>query len=483
MNSHLPNVYRPDFGLLTDLYQLTMAAGYYDQGIHERSAIFHLFYRTPPFGGKFALAAGLPLVIDLIENFRFSVDDIQYLGGLKGANGQPLFKEPFLNYLQRMRFSGNVHALPEGEVVFPHEPILRIEAPLIQAQLLETALLTIINFSTLIATKAARIKAAAGEDTVLEFGLRRAQGIDGGLTASRAAYVGGCDATSNVWAGRYYGIPVKGTHAHSWVMAFPSEDEAFAAYAKAMPNNCIFLVDTYDTVEGVKKAVEIGKELRERGHEMLGVRLDSGDLVELSKAARQILDEGGFPEAKVVASDSLDEYKIADLKAKGARIDVWGIGTRLATAYDQPALGGVYKLGAIQNERGDWEPRIKRSNTAIKTSNPGKLNVRRAYVPERYGPFHQGYFIYNELDEGTPTKFVTEQGEPAPYILPDQDSPDLLRPVYHYGRLTHAPQNLADTRARALHNWTTANNWFAGGGIHLFYDKRLYDKKQELLSE
>ena len=481
--SHLPQVYRPPFGLLTDLYQLTMAAGYYDRGMHERTAVFHLFYRKAPFGGKFALAAGLPLVIDLIENFRFGVEDIQYLGGLKGANGQPLFREPFLNYLQRMKFSGTIHALPEGEVVFPHVPLLRIEAPLIQAQLLETALLTIINFSTLIATKAARIKAAAGEDTVLEFGLRRAQGIDGGLTASRAAYVGGCDATSNVWAGRYYGIPVRGTHAHSWVMAFPDETEAFAAYAAAQPNNCILLVDTYDTVEGVKKAVATGLMLRERGHELLGVRLDSGDLVELSQTARRLLDEGGFPEAKVVASDSLDEYAIADLKARGARIDVWGIGTKLATAYDQPALGGVYKLGAIQNERGEWEEKIKRSDTPIKTSNPGKLNVRRAYVPERYGPFHQGYYLYNELDEGAPTTFVTGSGEPFSPVLPEEGASDLLRPVFEHGRLTYAIPSLAGTRARALENWKYASNWFSGEGEHVFYDERLYAKKQRLLSE
>jgi nicotinate phosphoribosyltransferase len=371
--THLSTLYRPEFGLLTDLYQLTMAAGYHRHRIHQRKAIFHLFYRQPPFGGQFALSAGLPLAVDLIENFRFSAEDVHYLGRLKGNDGQAIFKESFLNYLQRLRFSGNIDAIPEGEIVMPHEPILRIEAPLAEAQLLETALLNIVNFSTLVATKAARIREAAGEDALLEFGLRRAQGIDGGLTATRSAYLGGCDATSNVWGGRYYGIPVRGTHAHSWVMIFREELEAFEAYAAAMPNNAILLVDTYDTLEGVQKAIQVGRHLRARGHHMLGIRLDSGDMAQLSIDARRLLDEAGFPEVKIVASDSLDEHAIATLKAQGARIDIWGVGTRLVTAHDQPALGGVYKLAAVENEQGQYEPRIKQSNTPIKTSNPGKL--------------------------------------------------------------------------------------------------------------
>ena len=454
--SHLSTVYRPGFGLLTDLYQLTMAAGYYDQGIHERKAIFHLFYRKAPFGGEYALAAGLPLAVDLINNFRFSADDVQYLGRLKGANGAPLFKEPFLNYLQRMKFSGSVYGIPEGEIALPHEPLLRVEATLIEAQLLETALLTVINFSTLIATKAARIKAAAGSDTVLEFGLRRAQGIDGGLTASRSAYVGGCDATSNVWAGRYYDIPVKGTHAHSWVMVFPEEITAFEAYAAAMPNNCTFLVDTYDTVAGIRKAIEVGHSLRERGHAMLGIRLDSGDLVELSVAARRMLDEAGFPDAAIVASDSLDEYAIADLKARGARIDTWGIGTRLATAYDQPALGGVYKLAAIQNAAGEWEDRIKLSETPIKTSYPGKLNVRHWYEPDTLRP--QGRILFNEFDgEHNLPEVVDHTGDTKLHDArgwgEQQRSKTLLVPAIENGQTVLASESLHRTRDRALANW------------------------------
>jgi nicotinate phosphoribosyltransferase len=440
--SPLASIYRPGFGLLTDLYQLTMAAGYHHRRIHQRRAIFHLFYRKPPFGGDFALAAGLPLVVDLIQNFRVSVDDVQYLGQLKGPNDRALFREPFLNFLQRMRFTGELFAIPEGEVVLPHEPLLRIEGPLVQLQLLETALLTLVNFSTLIATKAARIKAAAGDDPVLEFGLRRAQGIDGGLTASRSAYLGGCDATSNVWAGRHYGIPVRGTHAHSWVMVFPDESTSFAAYAEAMPDNCTFLVDTYDTLTGVENAIRIGRQLRARGHELQGIRLDSGDLADLSKRARTMLDEAGFPDAAIVASDSLDEYAVRELKSAGARINVWGIGTRLATAYDQPALGGVYKLAAIQNENGQWMPKVKRSETAIKSSYPGRLCVRRHYgASDRL----LGADFYNAFT-GTP---------PPPHGT--QRSEEVLRPVLKNGELIAELPGLPRTRVRALRNWQRWN--------------------------
>lgn len=481
ITSHLAQVYRPDFGMLTDLYQLTMAAGYYDQKIHERKAIFHLFYRKAPFGGDFALAAGLPLAIDIIRGLKFSADDVQYLGRLKGANGAPLFKEPFLNYLQRMKFTGTIHAVPEGEIVLPNEPLLRIEANLIEAQLLETALLTVLNFSTLIATKAARIKAAAGEDTVLEFGLRRAQGIDGGLTASRSAYLGGCDATSNVWAGRYYNIPVKGTHAHSWVMAFPGEPEAFAAYADALPNNCIFLVDTYDTEQGVRNAVLAGRKLREQGHEMLGIRLDSGDLAALSIQARPILDEGGFPEAKIVASDSLDEYAIADLKARGAKIDIWGIGTRLVTAHDQPALGGVYKLAAIRNEKGEWEPRVKRSETAIKASNPGKLGVRRYFDAASDTPV--GSILYDAFSGEPGRKVVQADGEVRELSGSGLREAELLVPVFDRGELVLAPESLASTRDRARKNWSL---WTPPRGLSSFsygLSPDLYRQKMELLEE
>jgi nicotinate phosphoribosyltransferase len=428
--------------MLTDLYQLTMAAGYHQQRIHERRAIFHLFYRKAPFGGGFALAAGLPLAIDLIRNFRFSADDVQYLGRLKGAGGRTLFRESFLNYLQRLRFTGDVYAVSEGEIVLPHEPLVRIEAPLAQAQLLETALLTVMNFSTLIATKAARIKAAAGEDPVLEFGLRRAQGIDGGLTASRSAYLGGCDATSNVWAGRYYDIPVRGTHAHSWVMVFPDEVTAFEAYAEAMPDNCTFLVDTYDTLEGVRNAIQVGRAMRQHGHELRGIRLDSGDLADLSVQARELLDEAGFPEAAIVASDRLDEYAIRELKERGARINVWGIGTRLATAHDQPALGGVYKLAAVQDKAGTWQGKVKRSETAAKSSFPGRLGVLR-YYDEKDTP--HGAAIYDQF------------GPPPPPPPGSVRTEELLRPIMSSGELVTDFSDLPRTRVRALRNWRRWN--------------------------
>lgn len=452
-HAHLSRIYRPDFGLLTDLYQLTMAAGYYQQRIHERRAVFHLYYRRPPFGGDFALAAGLPLAIDLINNFRFSAEDVQYLGRQQGASGQPLFSEPFLNYLQRMRFTGDLDAIPEGEIVLPNEPLLRIEAPLLQAQLLETALLTVMNFSTLIATKAARIRAAAGTDRVLEFGLRRAQGIDGGLTASRAAWIGGVDATSNVWAGRFYDIPVKGTHAHSWVMVFPDEITAFAAYAEALPDNCVFLVDTYDTEQGIRNAITIGERLRERGHAMLGIRLDSGDLANLSRKARQLLDAAGFPQASVVASDSLDEHAIAALKARGAAIDTWGVGTNLVTARDQPALGGVYKLAALQDAAGEWKDRIKHSESSAKTSFPGRLGVMRYTELTAEGTL-LGSQLYNTLDGPPPAAVVTADGTQVPYAAAGGVvGTDLLVPVMRAGATCLAPPDLPRTRDRAQKNW------------------------------
>ncbi|MEM8735943.1 MAG: nicotinate phosphoribosyltransferase [Planctomycetota bacterium] len=363
--------------LLTDLYQLTMAYGYWKLGRSEQRSVFHLFFRKPPFGGGYAVAAGLGQVLEFLAEFSFDDEDIEYLATLEGNDGEPLFDSGFLEYLGQLRLTCDVDAIPEGTVVFAHEPLLRVTGPIIQCQILETALLNIINFQTLIATKAARICGAAGGDSVLEFGLRRAQGIDGALSASRAAFIGGCAATSNVLAGKRYGIPVKGTHAHSWVMSFENETEAFEGYADAMPNNCVFLVDTYDTLEGVRKAIEVGKRLRQRGHEMVGIRLDSGDLCRLSIDARKLLDEAGFPDSAIVASNDLDESIISRLKKNGARIAVWGVGTKLSTAYDQPALGGVYKLGAIINEEGEWIPKVKLSEQAIKTSIPGVLQVRR----------------------------------------------------------------------------------------------------------
>ena len=364
-------------GLLTDLYQLTMAQAYHSAGVTGYEACFHLFYRENPFGGGFSVACGLSQAIEYLEGLRFTPDDIAYLSGLPGSDGRSLFSGAFLGWLSDLTFTCDVDAVPEGTAVFPREPLLRVSGPIAQCQIVETALLNCINFQTLIATKAARVRLSAQSDRVVEFGLRRAQGPDGGLSASRAAYIGGCDGTSNTLAGRRFGIPVSGTHAHSWVMAFDSELEAFRAYAASMPNNVVFVIDTYDTLQGARNAVEVGRELRARGHELVGVRIDSGDLAWLSKRVRRILDEGGFTDARIVASNELDEHLIASLKDQGAAIDVWGVGTKLATSWGQPALGGVYKLSAIRRDGGDWEPRIKLSEQTAKVTTPGVLGVRR----------------------------------------------------------------------------------------------------------
>ena len=380
--------------LLTDLYQLTMAFGYWKQGKADQQAVFHLFYRSNPFRGGYVVAAGLQPALELIRDFRFRADDVEFLATITGNDGMPIFEPAFLDYLSKLQLSVDVDAIPEGTVVFPHEPLLRIRGSILQCQLLETALLNIVNFQSLIATKASRIVLAARGDSVLEFGLRRAQGIDGALAASRAAYIGGCSATSNVLAGKLFGIPVRGTHAHSWVMSFDSELESFSAYAQAMPNNCVFLVDTYDTLEGVRHAIAIGQRLKSSGHRMVGIRLDSGDLASLSIEARKLLDAAGFADAVIVASNDLDERLIQSLKQQGAAIAVWGVGTKLVTAYDQPALGGVYKLGAIQASNGSWLPKIKLSEQLVKTSTPGVLQVRRYFDNEGNAT---NDMIFNEL--------------------------------------------------------------------------------------
>lgn len=390
--SHISQLYKSSLALLTDLYQLTMAQGYWKSDIFYSEAVFHLFFRKNPFRGGYAVACGMNTVKELIRNFKFAEDDIEYLSTLKGNDDEKLFDPAFLGALRNMEFSCSIDAVPEGTIVFPHEPLLRIQGPLYQCQLLETMLLNTINFETLIATKAARICQAARGDPVLEFGLRRAQGIDGAISASRAAYIGGCAATSNVLAGKLFGIPVKGTHAHSWIMCFEDELTSFNAYAKAMPNNCVFLVDTYDTIEGVKNAIRAGESLRANGYKMMGIRLDSGDLAMLSIEARKLLDDAGFEDAIIVASNDLDEYIIESLKHQGAKIGMWGVGTKLATAYDQPALGGVYKLSAIKHN-GTWKNKVKLSEQPEKTSIPGILQVWRIY--SRAGKHASGDVIFD----------------------------------------------------------------------------------------
>ena len=442
----LASLYRSPLALLTDLYQLTMAYGYWRQGLAEREAVFHLSYRTNPFRGGYSIAAGLEQAIAFVRGFRFEPDDLDYLRGLRGADDAPLFSEGFVAYLGALQLTLDLDAVPEGTAIFPHEPLLRVRGPLLQAQLLETALLNIINFQTLIATKASRVVSAAAGQPVIEFGLRRAQGFDGALTASRAAYVGGVSGTSNVLAGKHFGLPVKGTHAHSWVMVHDGELEAFLAYAEAMPNNCIFLVDTYDTLEGVRRAVEVGRALRARGHELLGVRLDSGDLAWLAQRAREILDDGGFPGAVIVASNDLDEHLIESLKHQGAPIGVWGVGTKLVTAYDQPALGGVYKLAAIRDADGAWTYKLKLSEQSVKISTPGMLNVRR--FSDAHG--FVGDVIYDELS-GLPQPCIIVDPADATRrkaFTPATPSEELLTPIFRKGHLVYAPPPLDAIRAR-----------------------------------
>lgn len=361
-----------DKALLTDLYQLTMMQGYLQNQYEDKEAVFDLYFRKIPNEGGYAIAAGLAQVVEYIENLRFTSEDIEYLKSLN------LFEEEFINVLKDFRFNGDIDAVPEGTVVFPYEPLVRVKAKIFEAQLIETALLNLVNFETLIATKASRVVAAAGGN-VMEFGLRRAQGPDAGIYGSRAAYIGGCQSTSNVLAGKRYGIPVSGTQAHSWIQCFPTELEAFRAYARTFPDQCLLLVDTYNVLKsGVPNAIKVGHELEAEGHRFLGIRIDSGDLSYLSREARKMLDAAGLPDAKIVGSNDLDEHTIWAIRAQGAPIDSWGVGTHLITSKDSPALGGVYKLAA-EGKDGVFEPRLKVSENITKITNPGIKKIVRFY--------------------------------------------------------------------------------------------------------
>jgi nicotinate phosphoribosyltransferase len=471
--TYLDRIYKDSLSLLNDLYQLTMAYAHWKEGTAEREAVFHLFFRKIPFGGGFAVACGLGPVIEHIAGLRFREDDLEYLGTLRGNDGAPLFEPGFLDHLRNLSFRCDVDAVPEGTVVFAQEPLIRVQGPILMAQLLETPLLNIVNFQTLVATKAARMKLAAGDDPVIEFGLRRAQGIDGSLAAARAAYAGGCDGTSNLLAGKVFGIPVLGTHAHSWVLAFDSELESFEAYARALPNNCVFLVDTYDSLEGVRHAVEVGRRLREQGHEMIGIRLDSGDLAYLSREARKILDEAGFPDASILASNELDETVIASLKQQGARIGVWCVGMRLVVAYGDPALGGVYKLAAVRDPRGDWEYRVKLSEQASKTTNPGIQQVRR-YVRDGEAI---GDLIYDELG-GLPEApvMVDPLDLTCRKAMPSEATgEDLLVPVFRQGQRVYDPPGLEEVRRRVKEQLAVFH-----GGVKRFVNPHRYPVGLEL---
>lgn len=359
--------------LLTDLYQLTMMNGYLKKNRKEEIAVFDLFFRQNGMI-TYSLACGLEQVVDYLLNLRFGDEEIEYLKSLN------IFEQDFLDYLKDFKFTGDVYAVPEGTVVFPGEPILTVKAPVIQAQLVETAILNMMNFQTLIASKSAKICYEAKDDSVMEFGLRRAQAPDAGIYGARAAVIGGCSSTSNVLAGKMFDIPVAGTHAHSWVMNFKDEYTAFKAYADVYPENTMLLVDTFDTLkQGIPNAIKVFDYLKSKGYKPKGIRLDSGDLAYLSKTARKMLDDAGYPDAKICASGDLDEKSINSLKNQGAKIDVWGVGTRLITSADMPALGGVYKLAAVFEDDGSVLPKIKLSENTEKITNPGFKNICRVY--------------------------------------------------------------------------------------------------------
>jgi nicotinate phosphoribosyltransferase len=391
----MKHIYQDDsYTLHTDLYQINMTETYWRDGIHNKRAVFELFFRKLPFGNGYAVFAGLEKVIQYIRNFHFTEDDLEYLKNEVG------YKEDFLEYLKNIRFTGTIRGMKEGELVFGNEPILRVEAPLAEAQLIETALLNIVNYQTLIATKATRIKQVVGNEVAMEFGTRRAQEMDAAIWGTRAAYLAGFEATSNVRAGKLFGIPVAGTHAHSMVQAYKDEYTAFRKYAESH-KDCVFLVDTYDTLRlGVPNAIKVAKEMGDQIN-FIGIRLDSGDLAYLSKEARKLLDEAGFKNAKIYASSDLDEYTIINLKAQGAKIDSWGIGTKLITAYDQAALGAVYKIVCIENDKGELEDTIKISSNPEKVTTPGLKKIYR--IINNTNHHAEGDYIAME-DEKLPEK-------------------------------------------------------------------------------
>ena len=466
--------------MMTDLYQLTMMYGYFKHGMAGNEGVFDVFFR-PKSNITYAIAAGLQSVIDYINNLHFGPEDLAYLRSLD------LFDEPFLAYLGELRFTGEIYAVPEGTVVFPYEPLVRVRAPILQAQLIETALLTFVNHQTLIATKASRVCYAAGGGAVLEFGLRRAQGADAGIYGARAAVIGGCSSTSNVLAGEMFGIGVSGTHAHSWVMSFPDELSAFRAYADTFPKACLLLVDTYDTLRsGVPNAITVFRELRERGYEPMGIRLDSGDLAYLSKRARVMLDEAGFPQAKICASSDLDENVIRDLKMQGCRIDTWGMGTRLITSEDNPALGGVYKMAAEVVD-GRMVPKIKLSDNPAKVTNPGYKKLFRLYGPDGMAIADLIALEEETLDETKPLRIFDPEHSYKNMLVERFTARELLVPVFREGRQVYTSPSVAEIRAYARREldtmWDEYRRLMQPHIYKVDLSDRLYDLKKRLIRE
>jgi nicotinate phosphoribosyltransferase len=471
--------------LVTDLYQLTMMYGYFKTGRSQQRVVFDMFYRSNPCGNGFAIAAGLEQVVWYLHQLRFSDEDIAYLRGLG------LFSEDFLEALKRFRFTGDVWAVPEGTVVFPNEPLLRVEGPIFEVQLLESAILSFINHQTLIATKAVRIAESARASKavappVLEMGLRRAQNLDASVFGARAAYIGGCTGTSNVLAGQCFGIPVVGTQAHSWVQSFPSELEAFRAYAEAFPDNVVLLVDTYDVLRsGVPNAIRVGKELEARGKRLKAIRIDSGDLAYLSKNARKMLDDAGLNYVSIIASSDLNEWTIRDLVLQDARIDAWGVGTNLITSYDCPSLGGVYKLVA-QEENGRMVPRIKVSENASKVTNPGKKKVFRLYVN---GMASADLIALDDetLDPTQPLELFHPVHTYKRKVIQNYEIEEMLVPVYLNGELVYELPRLDEIRRRVVEGLerfpSEIRRPVNPHEYHVDLSQRLWDLKQRLLHE
>lgn len=477
---------RQDLTLLTDLYELTMMQGYYKKGQDEK-VIFDVFFRQNPCNNGYSVCAGLDQVIDYIKNLNFTYEDVDYLRGLG------IFGEDFLHYLSGFHFSGDIYAIPEGTVVFPREPLVKIIAPIMEAQLVETAILNIINHQSLIATKTSRIVYAAQGDGIMEFGLRRAQGPDAGLYGARAAMIGGCVGTSNVLAGQLFDVPVMGTHAHSWIMSFSDEYTAFKAYADLYPDNCTLLVDTYDTLKsGVPNAIRVFQEYKDAGKtfQKYGIRLDSGDLAYLSKQARKMLDEAGFPDATICASNDLDEYLLHDLKMQGAAITSWGVGTNLITSKDCPSFGGVYKLSAIQNEDGEFVPKIKISENTEKITNPGNKTVYRIYEKETGKikadliSFADETFDENEdllLFDPTDTWKKTKLAGGTYTVR------EILVPIFRNGECIYQSPSVKEIAEYCKQEketlWDETKRLFYPHRVYVDLSSKLYDVKKSLLDE
>lgn len=476
---------RQNLTLLTDLYELTMMQGYFRHKDQNETVIFDAFYRTNPGEGGYAIAAGLEQVIQYIKELHFSDEDIEYLAGLG------IFGQDFLDYLRDFKFTGDIYAIPEGSVIFPREPLVKVIAPIMQAQLMETAILNIINHQSLIATKAARVCYAARGDGIMEFGLRRAQGPDAGTYGARAAVIGGCIGTSNVLCGRLFDVPVKGTHAHSWIMSFPDEYTAFKTYADMYPTACILLVDTYDTLKsGVPNAIKVFTEMREAGVPLTyyGIRLDSGDLAYLSKKARKMLDAAGFPDAVISASNDLDEFLIDSLKVQGAAITSWGVGTNLITSKDCPSFGGVYKLAAIQDKEGNFIPKIKLSENSEKVTNPGNKTVYRIYEKESGKVKADLICLVDEkFDENEPL-LLSDPLEPwkktklpgGSYIMRE-----IMVPVFKGGKCCYESPKVMEIREYCKKEldtlWDETRRLVNPHKVYVDLSKKLYDIKIELL--